>query len=106
MVLKYLRDVGTAQTGEEARAEEEDERVIVSAMPEEFFLPMLSPLVDDPDPETLRTYAALFEKMLPSEASFAAAKALRFQADEIERQRRSTIHESQAHHEAVAIGGQ
>jgi hypothetical protein len=30
-------------------------------------------------------YAALFEKMLPSDATRAAARALRFQADEMER---------------------
>jgi hypothetical protein len=37
------------------------------------------------DPEGLRTYAAIFDKMIPSDATLAAAKALRFQADEIER---------------------
>jgi hypothetical protein len=37
------------------------------------------------DPETLRVYAPLFEKMLPSDATCAAARALRFMADEIKR---------------------
>jgi hypothetical protein len=48
-------------------------------------------LVDDP--ETLRSYALLFDRMVPSEASLAAARALRFQADEIER--RIEVAESQ-----------
>jgi hypothetical protein len=38
------------------------------------------------DPQTLRAYAAIFDRMLPSDATLAAARALRFQADEIERQ--------------------
>jgi hypothetical protein len=38
-------------------------------------------------PETLRSYAANFERMLPSEATLAAAKALRFQTNEIMRRR-------------------
>jgi len=44
-----------------------------------------SSLLDDP--EALRIYAALFEKMLPIEATLAAARALRLQAAEIERRR-------------------
>jgi hypothetical protein len=42
-------------------------------------------MAEKPNPQTLRTHAALFEKMLPSDATSAAAAALRFQADEIER---------------------
>jgi hypothetical protein len=39
------------------------------------------------DPKTFRAYAALFERMVTSDATLAAAKALRFQTDEIERRR-------------------
>jgi hypothetical protein len=42
------------------------------------------------DLETLLTYAALFEGMVPSDAACAAARALRFQADEIERRSASS----------------
>jgi hypothetical protein len=38
------------------------------------------------DADILRTYLALFERMLPSDAILAAAKVLRFMADEIKRQ--------------------
>jgi hypothetical protein len=41
----------------------------------------------DEDPETLRAYAKLFEKMSrPTSATQSAARALRFMADEIERE--------------------
>jgi hypothetical protein len=46
-------------------------------------IPCRKLLVDSP--ETLRTYAALFDRMVPSEATCAAARALRFMANEIER---------------------
>jgi hypothetical protein len=54
-------------------------------------------------PDTLRTYAALFEKMLPSDATCAAARALRFMADEIER--RIVIAKPSADHQANALNG-
>jgi hypothetical protein len=47
--------------------------------------PILSRLMDDP--KTLRTYAALFDAMLPTDETSAATRALRFMADEIERRR-------------------
>jgi hypothetical protein len=43
-------------------------------------------MITEPNPEALRKYAVIFEKMLPrSDATCAAAVALRWQADEIER---------------------
>jgi hypothetical protein len=51
-------------------------------------VPTTSLTMTEPNPETLRTYAARFGKMLPSPATTAAAGALRLQADETERQKR------------------
>jgi hypothetical protein len=46
--------------------------------------------MDDPTP--LRAYAALFEKILrPTEATAAAARALRYMADAIEQQREDDV---------------
>jgi hypothetical protein len=45
------------------------------------------PLCGPPDdPAALRGFAAIFDRMTPSDATLAAARALRFMADEIERQ--------------------
>jgi hypothetical protein len=53
-------------------------------------------MTDQPNPETLRKYAALFDAMLPrSAATTAAAAALRFQAEEIERRGSGEVAESQ-----------
>jgi hypothetical protein len=44
-------------------------------------------MLNGDDPKTFRDDADLFDRMRPSEATLAAARALRFMADEIEHRR-------------------